>query len=129
MKILKSIRKAFVFAVFTAMVVLPAKSAFAATYTVASGDSLYVIGKLFNTSASVLQSTNNLSNNIIYPGQNLKVSCQVYTVKSGDTLYLISKNKGVSLTALRKANNKYDDKIYPGQILNIPGSSVQLQLV
>lgn len=104
------------------MVILPAKSAFAATYTVVSGDSLYVIGKLFNTSASVLQS--NLSSSVIYPGQSLKVSCQVYTVKSGDTLYLISKSKGVSLADLRKANNKYDDRIYPGQILNIPGSSV-----
>lgn len=124
MNILKSIRKALVFTAFTAMVILPAKSAFAATYTVVSGDSLYLIGKLFNTSASVLQSSNNLSSSVIYPGQSLKVSCQVYTVKSGDTLYLISKSRGVSLADLRKANNKYDDRIYPGQILNIPGSSV-----
>ncbi|MFA6939634.1 MAG: cell wall hydrolase [Clostridiaceae bacterium] len=107
-----------------AMVILPAKSAFAATYTVLSGDSLYSIGKLFSLSASVLQSSNSLSSSVIYPGQSLKVSCQVYTVKSGDTLYLISKSKGVSLTDLRKANNKYDDKIIPGQILNIPGSFV-----
>jgi N-acetylmuramoyl-L-alanine amidase len=128
MKIIKSIRKAFVFTVFTAMVILPAKSAFAATYTVVSGDSLYGIGKLFSTSASVLQSSNNLSNSIIYPGQNLKVSCEVYTVKSGDTLFSIAKNKGVSLLSLRKANNKYDDRIYPGQILNIPDSIVSAAL-
>lgn len=123
MNILKLIRNAAVISVFSLAAFLPVQNVFAGTYTVVSGDSLYLIGKLFNTSASVLQSSNNLQSSLIYPGQSLKVSCPAYTVKTGDCLSLIAKNNGVSLTALRKANNKYDDMIFPGQVLNIPGST------
>ena len=124
MKITNPFRKALEAIVAAVLILLPCENAFAATYTVTSGDTLYKIGQIFNTSASFLQSSNNLSGTIIYPGQKLTVSCEVYTVKSGDTLYLIAKSKGVSLDALRRANNKYDDMIYVGQSLNIPGSTL-----
>lgn len=96
-------------------------TAYAATYRVQSGDSLYTIGKLFNTSSSTIMQTNKLSSSSIYPGQVLNVPGDTYTVKSGDTLYLIAKRYGISLDSLRKANNEWDNYIYPGQKLAIPG--------
>lgn len=97
------------------------QAASAATYKVVQGDSLYNIGRLFNTSTVTIMSTNNLSNSTIYPGQILNVPGPVYTVQSGDTLYSISKKYNVTIDALRKANGEWDDYLYVGQKLNIPG--------
>lgn len=94
--------------------------AFAGNYTVVSGDSLYKIGTVFNTTSSNLMASNNITGSNIYPGQVLKVPCETYTVKSGDSLYLIAKKYGISLYDLRKANNKWNDTLYIGQVLNVP---------
>ncbi|HHW31508.1 MAG TPA: LysM peptidoglycan-binding domain-containing protein [Clostridiaceae bacterium] len=94
--------------------------AYAGSYTVVKNDSLYLISQTFNTSVATIKNTNNLTSDIIYPGQKLKVPATDYTVKSGDTLYLIAKRAGISLWSLRKANNKWDDMIYVGQKLIIP---------
>lgn len=94
--------------------------AFAGNYTVVSGDSLYKIGTVFNTTSSNLMASNNIAGSNIYPGQVLKVPCETYTVKSGDSLYLIAKKYGISLYDLRKANNKWNDTLYIGQVLNVP---------
>jgi N-acetylmuramoyl-L-alanine amidase len=94
--------------------------AFASTYTVKPGDSLYIVGKLFNTSAATIKSTNKLSENVIYPDQKLIVPADTYFVKSGDSLYKIAKKKSIPLTTLEKANNLSKAKIYPGQELIIP---------
>lgn len=103
-------------------------TAMAADYTVVQGDSLYSIGKRFNTTSAAIMSSNNLSGTMIYPGQTLNIPGGSYTVKAGDTLYLIAKQYGVSLTALRQANNKWNDLIFPGQVLVISGApSVQNQ--
>lgn len=100
-----------------------AGSAFGASYTVQKNDSLYTIGRMFNTSAGTIKADNGLSGSVIYPGQKLAVRAGSYTVKSGDTLYLVAQKLGVSLATLRKANNKWDNMIYPGQKLNVPASS------
>jgi len=97
-----------------------ATPASAATYKVVSNDSLYKIGVLFNTSVSSIKVNNNLSSEIIQPGQILQVPGITYTVKSGDTLFLIAKKYGISLYSLRKANNKWNDLIYPNNILTVP---------
>lgn len=101
---------------------LSMQSVHAASYTVASGDSLYKIGKLFNSSASTIMQNNNLSSTILYPGQVLSVPSKTYTVQNGDSLFLVAQKYGISTSALRQANGKWDDMIYPGQTLNIPGS-------
>ncbi|MFT8313857.1 MAG: cell wall hydrolase [Clostridium sp.] len=100
-----------------------ATPAYASTYTVESGDSLFKIGKLFNTSYTQIAKDNNLSGDIIYPNQVLKISADTYTVKKGDSLFLISKKFNISLASLRKANNRWTDTIYPGEIFNIPSVS------
>jgi len=118
---MRILKKSAIFAITAVLAfMIMAGTAFGATYTVQSGDSLYKIGILFNTTANVIMSDNKLSGDIIYPGQKLYVRTQTYTVKSGDTLSKIAGWHGVSLAQLRKANNKWDDMIYPGQVLNIP---------
>ncbi|MDF2673322.1 MAG: peptidoglycan-binding protein [Clostridiales bacterium] len=96
-------------------------SAYAATYTIISGDSLYKIGNLFRTNSSAIMRDNNLSSARIYPGQVINVPGEAYTIKSGDTLSQIAKRYGLSLYTLRRGNNKWDDIIYPGQKLYLPG--------
>ncbi len=93
----------------------------AASYTVVSGDSLYTIGKLFNTTSSTIIKNNNLTSTTIYPGKVLNVPSTVYTVNNGDSLYLISKKYGISITSLRQANNKWDDYLSVGDKLTLPG--------
>lgn len=103
-----------------ASMVLLANTAYAASYTVVSNDSLYKIGTLFNTTADTIISDNNLKSSTIQPGQVLYVKAETYTVKSGDTMYFIAKDHEIALTSLRKANNKWDDRIIPSQKLTIP---------
>jgi N-acetylmuramoyl-L-alanine amidase len=95
----------------------------AATYQVTSGDSLYTIGKLFNTSTSTIMSDNKLSTSSIYPGQVLYVPGQTYTVQNGDSIFLVARKFGISMYTLRDANNLWSDSIYPGQKLAIPGQA------
>lgn len=120
------LKKAKAFSIAMLMVLIfPGTIANAASYTVIQGDSLYKIGKLYNTTSSELMKANNLSSDLIYPGQKLIIPSNEYTVKSGDTLYLIAKRHGITLNSLREANNKWDDSIYPGQVLKLPGATAE----
>jgi N-acetylmuramoyl-L-alanine amidase len=114
--------KSMLFAV--SLIAVSSTSVQAATYTVTAGDTLYSIGKVFNTNYFSIMQSNNLSTSNIYAGQKLNVPGDLYTVKSGDSLYLIAKRYSISLYSLRKANNKWDDTIYPGQRLILPGISL-----
>lgn len=95
-------------------------SAYAATYTAVSGDSLYKISQLFGTTITNLMNDNNLKSTSLNIGQVLTVPCDTYTVQKGDTLYIISQKFKVSLDALRRVNNIYTNNINIGQVLNIP---------
>ena len=119
----KKLRQLLAATVFTASL-FSVSSVHAASYKVTQGDSLYLIGKMFNTNATTLQQTNNLSSTIIYPGQVLTVPGTIYTVKSGDSLYLIAKAYNLSIDSLRKVNNKWDDMIYTGQTLLLPKTAI-----
>ncbi len=96
----------------------------AASYTVQSGDTLYLIGQSYGISAWELQQANSLSGSMIYPGQTLWVPDKgnnTYIVQPGDTLYFIGLSYGLSAWELQQANNLNSDMIYPGQALAIPG--------
>lgn len=105
---------------------IAAYTTYASPYTVKSGDSLYKVGKLFNTKVKTIINTNKLSGNVIHPGQILNVPAKTYTVKRGDSLYLIGKKYSVSLLNLKKANNQLKDKLHPGDNVVIPKAVTKL---
>lgn len=117
-----------VFLISTLFVLMVAGLAEASvTYTVQSGDSLYLISNRYGVTVPQLKSANGLTSNAIYPGQKLAIPGGAttgtgYTVVRGDTLYLISKRFGVSVNTIRQANNIWTDVVYPGQVLSIPGA-------
>jgi len=110
--------------------VIAACAASAATsYTVKTGDSLFLIANRFGVTVSALRSANGLSHDWIYPGDTLRIptsattpapSGSTYTVKTGDSLFLIANRFGVTVGALRSANGLSHDWIYPGEVLRIP---------
>ncbi|MGE7601560.1 LysM peptidoglycan-binding domain-containing protein [Peribacillus sp. NPDC097675] len=107
-------------------------SAYASTYQVKSGDSLYKISKAKNITIQKLKSQNNLSSNLIFPGQVLKInestakttgSTKKHVVKLGDTLSDIAKKYNLSLTSLMKMNPSISnsDRIRIGQSIIVSG--------
>lgn len=112
------------------------------TYQVQSGDSLWKIAQQHDLTISHLKSLNNLTSDIIFPNQVLKLQKSktnsnadtvkqketsasnstnktTYTVKAGDTLSGIASKHKVSLSNLIKWNNLNSTLIYPGNVLVI----------
>ena len=118
-------------------------------YTVKSGDSVWKIAHECGMSMNELVSLNGIKNNLIFPGQVLKVkagakaenvsksetsgsknqnaasngSSSTYTVKSGDSVWKISHEHGMSMDELKSLNGLKDNLIIPGQVLKIKGTS------
>ena len=98
-------------------------------YIVKSGDTLYSISKMFNTTVSELIEFNNLPTTILSIGQILKIpkneaSNIIYVVKAGDTLYQIARNYGVTVDEIKKLNNLTSDILSIGQQLYIPEGTI-----
>jgi len=106
------------------LLVLPSTVAFAANYTVAPGDSLYLISQRYSSSVEAIKLANNLKGDIIYPGQNLTIPDRFYTVQRGDSLYLIGQRYNLPYQEISRANGLSNFIIYPGQVLRIPASQV-----
>jgi spore germination cell wall hydrolase CwlJ-like protein len=96
------------------------KHAYAATYSVSPGDSLYKLGNLFNIPVSTIMTNNKLSSSTIYVDQKLNILSSCYTIKSGDTLYSISKKFQVPIANIQKINNISNDTIFAGQNIYLP---------
>lgn len=93
----------------------------ASTYEVRSGDSLWTIGQNYGVTTEALRRENNLSSNMIYPGQSLSIpgGTVTHTVKHGETLWIIANRYGVTVSQLRGWNGLSGSAIYPGQSLTI----------
>ena len=77
-----------------------------------------------------LKKWNQLSSDLIFPGQKLNISSQEekseekqYTVQPGDTLSKIAKEFGVTVSDLQKRNNLKSDLIIAGQTIAINGEA------
>jgi LysM repeat protein len=101
------------------------------TYTVKSGDSLYKIASQHNVTVDQLKKENNLSGDMIYVGQTLRIpgkSVQApvqtnknkrHKVVSGDSLWSLSNKYGTSVKQIKAWNNLTSDVIYTGQNLRV----------
>ncbi len=94
-------------------------------YTVKSGDSLYKIANMFNTSVNEIKQLNNLSSNLLSIGQKLNIpnnnsGNKVYVVVSGDSLYGIARKFNTTVTEIQKLNNLSTSLLSVGQQLLIP---------
>ncbi|WP_214688925.1 MULTISPECIES: LysM peptidoglycan-binding domain-containing protein [unclassified Exiguobacterium] len=100
-------------------------------YTVKSGDTLYKIATMYNTTVAKIAAANNIANvNSIYVGQVLVIpgttvtpptTTVKYTVKSGDTLYKIATMYNTTVAKIAAANNITNvSLISVGQVLTIP---------
>lgn len=95
-------------------------------YVVKSGDSLWLIAKRFNTTVDAIKALNNLTSDVIYVGQILKIPSQTstptfsYTVRSGDTLWLLARRFGTTIDEIKALNNLTSDTLNIGQVLLIP---------
>jgi len=99
---------------------------FARTHTVASGETLTSIARIYNTSIDELKRINNLSSDMIREGQRLTIpnnyqQGDLYVVKWGETLSGLSSKFNVTIQAIKNANNLTSEMIREGQRLAIPG--------
>lgn len=95
-------------------------------YVVKSGDTLWGIAKLLNTSVDELKSVNNLTSNLISIGQTLIIPGNEYSeyiVKQGDTLYSISILYNTTVDKIKNINNLSTDILSIGQILKVPSTN------
>ncbi|WP_096154883.1 MULTISPECIES: C40 family peptidase [Bacillus] len=102
--------------------------AMAADYTVKSGDSLWKIANDNQVTVNDIRNWNNLTNDIIFPGQTLKVSAQAstttYRVVSGDSLSVIARKYNTTTQNLLNINPTIQNanQIFVGQVLNVPST-------
>lgn len=126
-----------------AVLIIPSKASTAPTitYSVVSGDSLFLIAKRYNTTVDQLKALNNLAGDNISVGQILKVPASSvsapspapsptpvtisYTVASGDSLWLIARRFGTSVDTIKQINNLTTDIISIGQTLRVPSTADQ----
>ncbi len=107
------------------------------SYVVQSGDSLYKIANNYGLTINQIKQLNNLTSNLIYPGQALTVqettvapSGNIYIVQSGDTLNKISGVVNISVNQLMVYNNLTSDNININQtLLLVPNATVGVYTV
>ena len=88
---------------------------YAATITVQKGDTLWALSRTNNSSVETIQKLNNLSSDLIHPGDVLTVVPEKrYTVIQGDTLWDIAINHQVTVSQIKEWNQLHSDLIHPG---------------
>lgn len=129
---------------YTEEVIIPSYT----NYTVSSGDTLYNIAKKFNVTVDDIIKDNNIKNNILSIGQNLKIKTDIktgaieecfgedyeppsnintfnYTVTSGDSLYKIANRFNTTVSEIVRLNNLKNNNLNIGQVLKIPVNDIK----
>jgi 3D (Asp-Asp-Asp) domain-containing protein/LysM repeat protein len=87
----------------------------AASITVQKGDTLWALSRTNNMSLENLQKLNNLTSDLIHPGDLLTVAPEKqYTVIEGDTLWDIAIDHQVTVSQIKEWNKLHTDLIHPG---------------
>lgn len=96
------------------------------SYTVKSGDTLWLLANRFGTSVDAIKRLNGLTSDNLQIGQILQIPTEQptgyfnYTVKSGDTLWLLANRFGTTVDAIKRLNGLSSDSLQIGQVLRIP---------
>ncbi|MBI3914748.1 MAG: LysM peptidoglycan-binding domain-containing protein [Chloroflexi bacterium] len=132
---------AVVGAVLTAILIShPARAdSQAITHTIAWGETLYSIARVYNLPPESIARANNFpADSWVYAGQRLAIPADYrdaavpflitpsgyYSVRAGDSLESISTRLAISIDALASANDlPRDGMLYVGWLLKIPGAS------
>ena len=141
------------------IVVKKEKKILNSSYTVTGGDSLYSIAIKHGTTVDSIKELNNLENNNLKIGQELRITKQapaqkavakktviekevvkevvvqetgptnIYKVKSGDTISQIAEMHGVLTKDLKAHNNLESNNLKIGQLLTIPSATHSIVIV
>ncbi|MBI5032411.1 MAG: LysM peptidoglycan-binding domain-containing protein [Chloroflexi bacterium] len=128
---------AFVAAILIAFTVSPASADSPTTHTVAWGETLYSIARMYGVPPQSLASANNISlNSWVYAGTRLLIPSGnapavasttpsgYYTVRAGDTLFSIASRFGTTVDTISSANNlPANGVLYVGWTLKIPSAN------
>lgn len=101
------------------------------TYIVKKGDSLYSIAQKYNTTIGAIKAVNELTGNILQPGQIIKLpnfitfnpdpnSVIVYRINKGDSLYSIAKRYGIDVEDIINYNQLANTLLSVNQQILIP---------
>jgi peptidoglycan DL-endopeptidase LytE len=106
-------------------------------YSVKKGDSLYKISRTYDVPVSELKTANNLTSNLIFPGQQLDIpeeenqteptapdreipaDISVYKVKAGDSLWELSQRFQIPIDTIKRLNGLSSNFLLIGQKLII----------
>lgn len=118
----------------TALSAIAAANISASEITVESGDTLWSISEGSSQSVNEIKSLNNLTSELIFPGDVLKVDAEApsaapaeevktaentttYTIEAGDTLFAIASQFDVAMDDLKAWNNLSSDLIIAGKTI------------
>ena len=96
------------------------------SYVVKSGDSLWEIAMMFDTTVNEIKRLNSLNTDMIMPGETLILPYNnyfPYQVKSGDSLWIIAQKYNVDLDMLKMFNNLETDYLSVGRLIKIPSNT------
>jgi LysM repeat protein len=103
------------------------------TYTIAKGDTVFIIADKFGISARELMSANGLTSEALIFGRTLSIPVSIanptttfrtHTVVAGDTLFSLSQQYQTNMSVIENANCLEDGVVQLGQKLRIPPEGV-----
>jgi LysM repeat protein/peptidoglycan hydrolase-like protein with peptidoglycan-binding domain len=92
------------------------------SYTVRAGDTLFLLGQRFGTTAEAIMNANHMTSSVLNIGQVITIpgNFSIYTVVAGDTLFLLALRFGTSVNALMALNGLTSSSLDIGQQLIVP---------